>query len=397
MRSDALVVSLMFLLAIHPVATQEAPPPLWGALRPGPHAVGFKVLHLVDDARPFDSDAEGPTGRPIRILLWYPGEATTDPRLTFADYLQTRSGDRRRAGFNEMLIARDRDTARRQFSPPDSGALFERLMNARTASRRNLRAASGRFPLVVHSLGLNDFQQESTVLWEYLASHGYVVATVPQLGSSLEQAGLRFSADDLEIQARDVEFAISALARTEGVDSRRIALTGHSAGAVVDLLVASRHTQVGAVASLDGSITTVDGREMLAALSLTAESLRVPLLNLYAAGKRDLDLSVVNAVRGTEVYSLAIGSGAPPLQATHFDFQNWPLYAVLTGVEDARGAAFRSAETGAELYLAVCTLTRQFLDATLKCAEDAARYLRGEVPNPEVASDLVRYPRASSR
>src|SRR5689334_15081235 len=59
--------------------TAPAPAPLWGSLRAGPHAVGFRTIYRFDRSRTWQATrgqavafAPDLAGRPIRISVWYP-------------------------------------------------------------------------------------------------------------------------------------------------------------------------------------------------------------------------------------------------------------------------------------------------------------------------------------
>jgi hypothetical protein len=70
-------------------------PPLWGALPPGPHAVGFRSLWELDYGRAYNtrfddntSYAPGKAPRPILINTWYPARAADGRRpMRHRDYL----------------------------------------------------------------------------------------------------------------------------------------------------------------------------------------------------------------------------------------------------------------------------------------------------------------------
>jgi tetratricopeptide (TPR) repeat protein len=284
-----------------------------------------------------------------------------------------------------MLQARDRDTAQRQFAQPNPARLAKMLLDAPTVARRNAPPAQGAFPLILHSLGLNDFQQESTVLWEYLASHGYIVATVPQLGPSLLHARLALALPDLQLQQRDLEFALAEMFLFPAADPSRLAVMGHSAGGIVALFVASQNSSVDAVVSLDGSIMTKDGRAVLDAAGFDAARLRAPLLNLYRASETHRLDYAVNSLKYADRYNLAFQ------QATHFDFQNWPLYSIFSETADPRGAPFRPAETGREVFLAVCRYVRHFLHATLNHDASSLPHLKGPMKTEKPVEELVSF------
>ncbi len=398
------LLQLVLLLSIGASAQASEVPisPLWGDLDPGRYEVGFKVLFLFDDTRSFATAGAGSSsyaGRPVRILLWYPARPSDKTAMTFGDVIRLSSGDRRFTSFNETLVDRDLDTAHRQFSPADFGGKFQSLMRVATAAHRDAPNARGRFPLVLHSLGRNNYQQESTVLWEFLASHGYVVANVPQLGSSPERSRLQFELADLETQARDLEYALAALVRAENVDSSKVSLLGHSSGGIAALLVATRNRNVDALVGLDSSTTTGEGAALVRSAGWwPAQSFETPALELYAGGKRGLDLSLLEELQHSEIYSAALGTGTPPTMATHFDFQNWPLFSLVSGEEDPRGRPARSAAYGARIYHAACLLTRMFLDATLREDTEALEALRTGVGLSKDVAEVVevRYRGATS-
>ena len=71
-------------------------------------------------------------------------------------------------------------------------ARFDSLLSTNGAAARNAPPAPGKHPAVVYSLGHDMHSLENIVLWEYLASHGYVVAVTPSVGHqsvAMEQVG----------------------------------------------------------------------------------------------------------------------------------------------------------------------------------------------------------------
>src|SRR5215203_1180057 len=83
-------------------ARSNGPSPLWGDLRPGPYAVGYRTLFAYDAARPPLDGAASP-GRQMQINVWYPARRSRGARMRFGDYV--------------ALLVRGID-----FSPPTSDA-----------------------------------------------------------------------------------------------------------------------------------------------------------------------------------------------------------------------------------------------------------------------------------
>ncbi|MCZ6507801.1 MAG: hypothetical protein O7A04_07115 [Acidobacteria bacterium] len=374
-------------------AEARSPSPLWDGLEAGPFAVGFEAELLVDRSRSFDQGAgtdgsDSPyAARPIRLFVWYPASIGNDDHpMVFGDYLApTLEAGSEYSPYLDLLTARDLDTAKRQFRP-SSDLLVEKLLSTLTAAFQHAQPVPGRRPLLLHSLGRNDFQQESTVLFEYLASHGFVVATVPQIGRSVGDDRLAFESADLLVQKRDLGFALAHLVGSDPrVDPRRIAFSGHSAGAIAMMLLAAENANVDALIALEGSQATAEGWDLLRANSWDPVAQQVPFLDLQATGKPPAEDRVWAGMKHADRLRIVIGGRDDGLWTTHFDFQNWPLYAILTGVEDERGQPYRSMELGRDTYLAVCSLTQRFLGSVWSTSTELGAL---EKP-PQVRPDLV--------
>ena len=364
--------------------------PFWGDLDRGPHDVGFTAQYTFDRSRsfwPVDSTALHGQGRPLRILIWYPAVRSTDTTMTFGAYREVRPTDGRFDYYNRVLRGWEHSTAARQFSP-ESDSLLNVVSAMRTMARRDAPRAPGRFPLIVHSLGLGDYQLEQTILFEYLASHGYVVATVPQLGPSPWDRS-SFDTASVQTQADDVAFALELLRQSDFADGERIAITGHSMGGLVGLVVAAREPAVRAVVGLDASFVTTDGNALLTAMHWPAARMRAAVLDIHR--RRDVDRTSLDRLTHLDRYEVTLGGAAPPEIATHFDFQNWPVYSILVGIEDARGARARPAAFGLRVYLASVRMTRRFLDVTLQGRAPSIEEVVGN-EGTRVPLESVRHP-----
>ncbi len=349
-------VWLPVLFAVSQLAgAVPAPPQLWGDLPPGKHSVGFRVLWLT---RPGDSWDGSSPGRPLRVFVWYPARASRGAvPMRFGDYLDCAPSGPPFQALYDHLHARELRTASRQFQPEDPAKLA-RLREAATAAVRDA-PPRGRSALVLHSLGLNDYQAESTVLSEFLASHGYVVANIPQTPRSASEPALRFRAEDLRLQASDLEFAAEELRKLPFVRADGdFAVIGHSAGAVAGLILNQRNPKAAMLVSLDGSVDNKDGIAVLRELGIAPGSVRAVVAHLR---------KTVPA----QAYDPAFLDDLPPgkrrgvafRQATHFDFQNWPLLLHYTGAEDPRAGTLRSSAEGQKIHLAVIRSVLEILDA----------------------------------
>jgi predicted dienelactone hydrolase len=239
-------------------ASDPVPPP--GPALPvptGPHPVGVSVLHLVDAAR---EDPWVP-GRPreLMVSVWYP--ARTDD----GDLMPYATAEESRLTLRELNI---------------TGVPDDVLTTVRTHARVEpppARRTAGRRPLVVLSPGFNHPRWFLTGVAEDLASRGYVVAGVDHTYEAPavtfpdgRVARCVFCRDSVPRpdfptvaghRVRDVSFVLDRLTgprpawrHASIIDSRRIAMVGHSMGGAAAVRALSADPRVRAAVNLDGTL-----------------------------------------------------------------------------------------------------------------------------------------------
>ncbi|HEY6141791.1 MAG TPA: acyl-CoA thioester hydrolase/BAAT C-terminal domain-containing protein [Thermoanaerobaculia bacterium] len=245
----ALTIAFLAALAF---PAQASSPALWAGLKAGPYAVGY--VH-------FES------GEPIDV--WYPAGAPGQP-LTFAQYLGGRA-----AGMRSFL--------KEQGLPEESIA---RLLDASMFATREAVPAARPEALVLMAQGNGQDAADQAVLAEYIASHGYIVASVPSPMIRQPMTGQSQIGSFAERQADALEAAMRRVRRILPARRERVAVIGHSFGARAALLLAMRHPQIRALISLDGGIGTSTGvAEMRAAKSFRRTARLPATLHIY----EDLD------------------------------------------------------------------------------------------------------------
>lgn len=232
-------------------------PPLWGDLEPGAHEVGFERIWTLDRTRAWErsnaiDSTSGEIGRPVRIDVWYPAECGAEDRMPVRGYVAMAAPG---PAFEDLVFLTRRWDEYSYRGLAGDSAAFDRLMGMTTASCEDASPEPGRFPLVVYSAGWYNRAPDNTVLAEYLASRGYVVATVPQLNPGLWTFDFTSDAASVEHQARDLEVALGVMATDPRVDRRRVAAMGYSTGGDVALLLAGWSPLVDVVVGLDASWT----------------------------------------------------------------------------------------------------------------------------------------------
>ena len=386
-RSSTLLFALLWL-AFAPVCSYSqagnvttakselaSAPSLWGTLRAGSYGVGFRTLFRHDGSRTWEpTRAYNGTfvpdlaGRPIQINVWYPAWVDKSAKkMRFLDYIEQRAP----AAFlklNDIMKQRNRDDAMASVSRSEVAALRMAEMNA----YRDAPSAQGGFPAVLYFGSLNAQINANAILAEYLASYGYVVATISLIGPSYEQTFQSRSADDLESSVRDMEFAWSVLQDLPNIDRAKLAVMGHSVGAIEAIILGLRNANVSAVIALDGTY----GFQGLSAVLTSSygyapDKMRAPFLDLRRAqgaqGNEPLDFSVVESFHHSERTLITID------KMHHSDFTSFAMI----------GAQFRvplptdyplngwKRETGRAGYEQACRTVLAFLDAKLKSKSEA--------------------------
>ena len=371
----------------------------WQDLKPGAYAVGFRVLWKRDYSRTWQAKndfagqkRQDEAARPIRISVWYPAlKSGNASRPTYSTYTHLQVEDPSFADLNRRVEESDLGGngkgVRGLFKSPEQ---FERLLNLPIMAVVNAPAKKGLFPLIIYSLGQNDYTQENVVLWEYLATHGYIVAVVPQLGTSPRRFQL-FIHDppSYEAQVRDLEFAVQVMHDFPNVNADRMAAIGMSMGGVYSLLLAMRNNKVDAVVGLDPSFIATQASfafKYWEAPYFDIARLKVPLMVLYR-GTDDAERrwDIVDGLRYSDRYLFKF----PNL--VHADFTSYPMLTrnAPPAELDEYALKYRTQENAARGFQIVCRYTLNFLDASLQGDTQALQFINGKPEDMGIAAGIV--------
>lgn len=263
MKKAKLFITSVFITAFC-VVSQSQVYELWDNLQPGTYNVGFQRLYELDASRTYAikylPDVNEDTTlfeRPMVINVWYPTNDTSSVFFKYEEYYTIEQPNdlwgnflKRERDFN---LALTRENSFYDYGQSvDQKALFGQLLSSHTAIRKDSRPANKKFPLVIYCPGTGGTVEESSLMCEFLASHGYVVA------SSLYQPNhvKHLYADwDLKRSADDRDFIIKMLSNKDFVDVSNIALMGFSFGAQSGFYYGlSKSSTIKAVVSLDSRL-----------------------------------------------------------------------------------------------------------------------------------------------
>lgn len=379
----ATLLSLLTIIASSYANAQT--PALWGDLTPGSYPVGFKFIYKYDYSRGWraSEDANGypqaeGRGRPIRVSVWYPARVKAHaPRMSYRDYMPSTAEAALFAQLNSMLEKRDVGNLRANLTDRD----FNSLMTTTTAAVQNAAPQDGAFPLIVYSAGLNNSSQDNVVLCEYLASHGYVVITVPQLGTTSLDVNLKFqSVPDLEAQALDLQYAIGAVHDFSNLDRSRLGIMGYSVGGIIALNLAMRNTDVDAIVTLDPTFGVKPYIKLATASPFYAPTaLRVPWMYMYRL-EPVTNLAVFDELKYSHRYKLELTG------MLHQDFSSFPMFATQSAATQTR-----TPETAKRGYQILCRYVLNFFNAHLKRDARGLEFISRTPEEKGIVGNLAKF------
>lgn len=330
-------------------------------LDPGAYPVGFQLLTEHDRSRSVIANDGATYARPIRVYVWYPAKAASKP-IRFGRYAALAEDDiwpAEISGRTRDVLKFSRGPLVRSLDPLALEALLLRPLLA----EENAKSAPGRFPLIAIGLGL---YYESPItfadLAEYLAGRGFVVVTVPLVGTN--SALVRIDAQDLETQARDLEFAIARARQLPFARTDRLGVLGFDMGGMAGLILAMRDPSVDAFASLDSGILYPHPSGLpQASPSYDVEALRVPWLHAaspHASGERPQDPSVKS------LFDAAVHSNRYLLVTEGMEHVDFTSYALIEGRRAVPGYWAKAGPDGVHRHAIVADFVAHFFAAFLR-------------------------------
>lgn len=300
--SSILVLSLVACTSTAPTTTSTSTPSLspalWAGLTAGKYPVGFVSSTIQADPHP------------LQVSVWYPAGAG-GTQLHYRDYLLLNLTE------GATLPAKeDRDKAladAKSFLTTNgvSPSAADSLINAPMFANANGPVAPGHFPLVMVMQGNAQSASAQAVLAEFLASHGYVVATIPSITRTTgPMQSEKEVAPKAETEVADIERAVQSLAEWPDIErSVPLAFVAHSFGSRSALIYAMHHP-VSAIVSLEGGIGTATGQEsMINSKVVDLKASVPPILHFYE----------VNDDRAVPDFRLLRSLHTPDLQLVRFD------------------------------------------------------------------------------
>ena len=363
--------------------------PLWGSLSPGLHQVGFRSIFRFDASRTWKetrdyAGAFSPdlNGRPVQLNVWYPASTNAlGKRMTFEDYTD-QTAPKAFSVLNSIMQNRNWQNAKSSVPSAQLSALLSTPVN----SYAEAPEAVGRFPTVLYFGGLNGEINSDFILAEFLASHGFVVASISLLGLTEQQSEQGKTPSDLDAIVRDMEFAAAILSDSMNADRTKLAVIGHSVGAIEAAIFGLRNGNVSAVIALDGTYGFKGSAGHLTnSYGYGPQKMRCAILDLRRAqGEQEanLDLSPVLSFRYADRRLVTLTG------MHHSDFTSFAMIAsnFQVPMEPKYVNTGWDRETARRGYEGACRMILEFLLEKVDTERQAAERFRQIVQSADVAT-----------
>lgn len=354
----------------------------------GNYNVGFQHNIVYDSSRTYIriyDYTKKSIPRPISISAWYPSTQNTKSlsSLTILDYFRIIKQE------EEWEYLPDEQLLNWFYyanTPQNQNHLTES-----TKAFLNLERANGQFPIIIYTASYHASSIENFALCELLASHGYLVLSVPSKGSDSRWLSNN-NPKEIETQARNIEFVINESLKWSIGDQSNIATMGFSFGGLASVLSQMRNQKISAVVSLDGTERYLYN-DLAASPFFNLLKMEVPYIHMSQKIIPDkvLKEEKINPELNTKftLYDSLTKSNAYKLKFNDLSHSYFSTLGVLFQPRD-----LRQDKTDQEIiksYKLVSEYTLNFLNAFLKNDKEAQTFIDTTPLKNGIKEGLVNY------
>ncbi len=331
----------------------------------GPYTPGFRLIESLDYSRTFPQGINNsPQARKVRIYLWYPSSGTKNELMNFNSYIKIAKSD-----FNAKTTPDSSKVLPVQLIKGLTEEQRKNLWERPMTSVRNAEPAEGSFPLIVLGQGLYyESPVAHLVLCEFLASHGYVVATCPLIGT--QNRLINLSVADLETEIRDLEFVIANARMEPFVHPDQLGVIGYDLGGMAGIVLSMRNPEVDAFLSYDAGILFGHGSGLPSTHpNYSLENFRIPWMHITQSRAirfyRDEQglTSLMDIKNHGDSFLLKVPTSC------HGDFTSYAVYGIEKAIPGYWGPDRINAKS---YYKEVLDYSLDFLDSYIK--QDSESY-----------------------
>jgi hypothetical protein len=344
----------------------------WGKLEGGKYKVGFRTIKTYDSTRTYKPE-EGLRHRPLLIHLWYPTSSSSKDYMKYKSYimLETQREHFSNNNFEDYcnrVMQGYIDYGKKLMGNLD--VTSNEVLSSPTAPISNAEPTIGKFPLIIYAPSFGKSSIQNNIGCEYLASHGYIVASVASAGENSQV----MTTDEIGVmaQVQDIEFLINYLEIDDNIDLSKIGTFGYSWGGFSNIIHQMRNDYVKAVASWDGSIE-YHGYEIAKKMKdFNSDKLKVPYIFFSNKNEDYTEFPFYKSVSSNKKYLYRLK------KLEHAEFTSY-----WTNFSNAKENA---SSYDLESYKNVCEYTLVFFDIYLKDKKSMVKKLQNL--NTELITNL---------
>lgn len=348
----------------------------------GKYDVGFRHYLTYDSTRTYKrlfDWTEGSSFRPIPVSIWYPspGGISDQINLLIKDYLRIDSQEKEWEYLpDEQLL--------NWFEFPNNPK-NNALMDSVVWSLPGAPIVDESFPVIIYAPSYQASSIENFSLFEFLASHGYIVISSPSRGTE----HLYFdggSARDIETQARDILFLFKELSKIPQADKKAVGTMGFSFGGLSNVLAQIMHEKIRVIVSLDGSIK-YQYPTLLASASADISRVDVPFIH-FAQKSIPIEVMLEDGIdtslnHNFQFYDDLTNSEATKIVMQHLTHSHFSTLGVLLSDRDPRQDMAEDQIIAS--YRWMSRVIMEYLNMHLKILQQGKEYIES------VASDEVPF------
>ncbi|HEY0433117.1 MAG TPA: hypothetical protein VGC95_04560 [Chitinophagaceae bacterium] len=323
---------------------------------------GLKIYNAFDSSRRFDTTGNDPSRlyRPVRIDLFYPsGDTSSKETLTFGDLLDMYE---RRMDYNVGSDSAHNTAVELARSIADYLKIESpaKLLAVPTGIEKDPHTPTKRLPLIVYAASMNGSSWENFGIFDSLAHHGYVIASISSVGKF---PGFMSDAVDMNEQVYDILFAIRQLKSKTFIDSTMIGCLSWSLGGTAIVKAAMLEPRIRCLLSYDGTEIHYYGfdtawdteyRKIMRIAPFEPDLVKVPYMYLSSEHPTDAD----------SIYLFPNHTSSPKKYFLKFKGAIHENFSALPAVATATARALDTIDGGRSRIIAGLTIT--FFDEFLK-------------------------------
>ena len=239
----------------------------YNSLEFGKYTPGFRSELIYDGGRFFKTDI-GYRKRAVQAMIWYPSNWSGE-NLTFSDYYSLSLKDNKDVENYEVTKFVEIDKRIKKLSKYGTPEEVKSYMFQKCKSELNVDIADGKFPVLFYFAGGNEKGYENFIMFEYLASHGYVVVSCTHKGLDPLQTYNDYR--DIKAHMDDINLLFERYIKRPWFDKDRVGTIGFCLGSASALRYGENNPFVKSLFSMFGAGGIESFREDYGLVSLNKQ------------------------------------------------------------------------------------------------------------------------------